>query len=192
MGFWDKFKRNKAVLIHEESQVLSPSQGQNELMPKDLQSGASSAPSQDGVLKAIKRKRRAKKRKVMKKRVKPKHRKAATKVSGSRSLKMEDGSSSKKWLKKDRELLGGALKDLNHELQGLRNARKRLELKMADYSSELGNTQDREISLRNKISELMKREAAITKKKTTAKDKIALMDQKIEKVKTIQTELKNI
>lgn len=194
MGFLDKFKRKKAVLIPEEKQVALLPKKESQQVSQDLLPGASSMQvlSQSRALKNIKRKKRAKKRRVMKKRVKPKRRKAVMGASESRSLKMEDGTSTKKWLRKDRELLGGALKDLNNELQGLRNARKRLELKMASYSSELGNTQEKEISLRNKISELMKREAAVTKKKTTAKDKIALMDQKIEKVKTIQAELKNI
>lgn len=194
MGFLDKFKRKKAVLIPEEKQVASLPKKESQQVSRDLSSDSSSMQvlSQGRALKNIKKKKRAKKRRVMTKRVKPKRRKAVMGVSESRSLKMEDGTSTKKWLRKDRELLGGALKDLNNELQGLRNARKRLELKMASYSSELGNTQEKEISLRNKISELMKKEAAVTKKKTTAKDKIAIMDQKIEKVKTIQAELKNI
>ena len=128
----------------------------------------------------------------MKKRAKPRRRKAAKKIAESGSLKMEDGTNTKKWLHKDRELLGGALRDLDRELQSLRNNRKRLELKMANFSSQLGNTQDKEISLRNQISELMKKEATITKKKATAKDKLALIDQKVEKVRAIQAELKNV
>ena len=63
---------------------------------------------------------------------------------------------------------------------------------MANFSTQLGDTQDKEIGLRNKISELMKKEAALTKKKATTKDKLGNVDQKIEKVRTIQAELKNI
>ena len=166
MGFWDKFRRKKVSL----QSVASA-----ELHQKSKKS----------------RKKRAKKRIAMK-RAKPKHSKVARKSARSGYMNLEDGTTTKKWLQKDRELLGGALRDLNRELQSLRNTRKGLEMKMANFSSQLGDTQNKEISLRNKISEMMKKEAVIIKKKTIAKDKMAMVDQKIEKVKTIQTGLKSI
>jgi len=192
MGFWDKFKRKKATLAPEESQVIRSVQEQIVSTQEPSSNFSVSALRQNKVPGTIKRKKRASKRKVMKKRAKPRRRKAAKKIAESGSLKMEDGTNTKKWLHKDRELLGGALRDLDRELQSLRNNRKRLELKMANFSSQLGNTQDKEISLRNQISELMKKEATITKKKATAKDKLALIDQKVEKVRAIQAELKNV
>ena len=195
MGFWDRFKRKKVILIPEEKQENQAiSSVPEQRADTNVPGFTFSAPtlSQAKALKVIKRRKKIKKRKVMKKRVKPKRRKVAAKSLGSDAVNMDDSSAGKKWLQKDRELLGGALRDLNRELQSLRNARKKLELDMADFSSQLGNTQDKEISLRNKISELMKKEAAITKKKAIAKDKLALVDQKMEKVRSIQAELKNV
>src|SRR3989344_2431621 len=195
MSFWDKFRRKKAVLIQEAS--LKPQQE----LPVQKQSGAVLPDQQITSPRIIRsrpisksslpRTKRKKKRKVMRTKSPPKHRKAARRTPSSQSIREEEGNG-KKWLQKDRALLGGALRDLNRELQGLRSARKRLELKMANFSTQLGDTQDKEIGLRNKISELMKKEAALTKKKATTKDKLGNVDQKIEKVRTIQAELKNI
>ncbi|GEM_PF-4778327 len=189
MGFWDKFKRKKAALTPEESQVINSVQEQ---IVKTQASDTSFIPasSQGKVLSTI---RKRKKKKIVKKRKAMKKVKRKVKrVSKSSSMDMDDGAGGKKWLHKDRELLGGALRDLERELQSLRTTRKKLELKMGNFSSQLGSTQDKEISLRNKISELMKQEATITKKKATAKDKLALIEQKMEKVRAIQSELKNV
>ena len=98
----------------------------------------------------------------------------------------------KKVMQKERNLLDDALRDLNRELQSLRRARKKLELKMTGFSTQLGATQNQEFSLRNKISGLIKKEAALNKQKTTAKDKLVDLNHKIDKVKTIQNELKYV
>ena len=161
MGFLDRFKRKKAVLIHEEHEVANyqPPRKQNwqqaniESAPAqviEVQESASpqskvqdsderrlsiTVTSRDLAIKNSRKKKRAKKKRVMKKRARPKRRKAAKRTLRPRPLDMEDGTTAKKWLQKDRELLGGALRDLNRELQSLRSARKRLELKMDAYSS---------------------------------------------------------
>ncbi len=133
------------------------------------------------------------KRKTSIKKTSPKtdRRKAVKKVRAPKPSKAKK-SVPKKWLQKERDLLDDVLRDLNDELRSLRSARKKLESNMAKCSTQLGATQNQEISLRNKITDLMKKEAALTKKKTTAKDKLVDLDQKIEKVRTIQNELKNV
>ena len=107
------------------------------------------------------------------------------------SPKIGEGSTHK-WMHKERALLDAALRDLNRELSGLRSSRRKLEAKMAELSNNLGSTQTKEISLRTQISELMKKEANLTKKKSLAKDKIVDIDQKIEKVRAIQADLKTV
>ena len=67
MGFWDKFKRKKVVLIHE-GEVVNLQGEQGQPMPRVQQQDASSMQvlSQGKALKTLKRKRRAKKRRAMK------------------------------------------------------------------------------------------------------------------------------
>ena len=89
-------------------------------------------------------------------------------------------------------LLKDALKDLDKELRNLRSARSQLQKKLDLVSGELGSTQNHEINLRNKISELMKKEAALSKKKSDAKDKLASFDQRIEKMKSIERDLREV
>src|SRR3989344_3553505 len=194
MGFLDKFKRKKAVLIHEESQILSSPAEQHQQPPTESPRNTSSMQvvSQGRALKTIKRKKRATKRRVMKKssHSKTRHVKKAKK-SSTPSPKVGEGSTNK-WMHKERTLLDAALRDLNRELSGLRSARRKLEEKMGELSDNLGSTQNKEIALRTQISELMKKETTLTKKKSTAKDKIADIDQKIEKVRAIQADLKTV
>ncbi|MDP3699088.1 MAG: hypothetical protein Q8R47_05885 [Nanoarchaeota archaeon] len=198
MGFWDRFKRKKAVLIHEEKDVGSRSLP--EQYPEILVQTAPSRPltssmqaaSQGKALKTIKRKKKAKRR-VMKKRspAKPKKHKMSSKRSSAPSPKIGEGSTNK-WMHKERALLDAALRDLNRELSGLRSTRRKLEAKTAELSDNLGSTQNKEIALRTQISELMKKETTLSKKKATAKDKIVDIDQKIEKVRAIQADLKSV
>ncbi|MEK6939827.1 MAG: hypothetical protein AABX31_03800 [Nanoarchaeota archaeon] len=192
MGFWDKFKRTKAVLIHEEKDV-----GSQPLPEQHIE--VSITPSQPGTssrrgkaLKNRRRKSRVKKRRVMKKRSSPskaKHKKRAR--PSVPSPKVGEGSTNK-WMHKERALLDAALRDLNRELSGLRSSRRKLETKMAELSDNLGSTQNKEIALRTQISDLMKKETNLTKKKSLAKDKMADIDQKIEKVRSIQADLKSV
>ncbi len=196
MGFLDRFKRKKAVLIHEEKDVVSkplPEQRVEVHVQSPSPSTSMQVVSQGKALKAIRRKKRAKKRRVMKRssRAKPKKHTKNAKRSPSPSPKVGEGSTNK-WMHKERALLDAALRDLNRELSGLRSSRRKLEMKMAELSDNLGSTQNKEISLRSQISELMKKEATLTKKKASTKDKIVDIDQKIEKVRAIQADLKSV
>jgi|SRR3989344_413190 len=200
MEFLDKFRRKRAVLIHEEKEV-SPKplpQQYPEVRFQTVQAPPAPAPpmrvvSRVKALKAIKRKKIVKKRRVMKKssRAKPRKHKKSMKKPSVQSPKIGEGSTNK-WMHKERALLDAALRDLNKELSGLRDSRRKLETKMAELSDSLGSTQSKEISLRTQISELMKKETILTKKKTSTKDKLVDIDQKIEKVRAIQADLKTI
>jgi len=193
MGFLDRFKRKKVVLIPEEKNLASTEQNVEVSVQPSPPNTSSMIVSQGKALKAIKRKKRAKKRRVMKKssHAKAKHHTKRAKKSSAPSPKVGEGSTNK-WMHKERALLDAALRDLNRELSGLRSSRKKLENKMAELSDNLGSTQTKEISLRTQISDLMKKETTLTKKKSTAKDKIADIDQKIEKVRSIQADLKSV
>ena len=89
-------------------------------------------------------------------------------------------------------LLREALKDLERELRNLRSSRLALETKSKGIGASLGSAQNKEIILRNQISELMKKEAALEKKKTQTKDQLGELNNKIEKVKSIERELKEV
>lgn len=199
MGFLDKFKRKRAVLIHEERDVVSkPLPAQYPEARVTVQAPPeTTSPIQvvrkSKALKAIKRKKRAKKRRVMKRssRARSRKHKKSVKKSSAQSPKIGEGSTNK-WMHKERTLLDAALRDLNKELSGLRSSRKKLEMKMTELSDNLGSTQSKEIALRTQISELMKKETNLTKKKTSTKDKLVDIDQKIEKVRAIQADLKTV
>ncbi|MBI2665229.1 hypothetical protein HYX12_01240, partial [Candidatus Woesearchaeota archaeon] len=66
---------------------------------------------------------------------------------------------------------------------------KKLETKLDRFSSDLNSTQNKEIDLRNEISELMKKEAYLNQKKTSTKDKIATLIKKIEKITSVERQL---
>ena len=144
MGFMDKFRRKKAVLIPEEKYV-SPKPVQERYVEVKTQSvpvppaitfstQVAKVTSKVKAFKPLKRKKRAKKRKVMKKSSRPKARprKHAKKVrtAPASSQKIGEGSTHK-WMHKERALLDAALRDLNRELSGLRNSRRKLEAKTA-------------------------------------------------------------
>ena len=199
MGFLDKFKRKKAVLIQEEQEVSfrSPPEQYQEVKVQAVSAlpvttSPASVVSKRKALRFIRRKKRIK-RKVMKKssRAKPKKQTKSVRKTSTSAPKVGEGSTHK-WMHKERTLLDAALRDLDHELSDLRSSRRKLETKMDDLSNNLGSTQTKEISLRNQISELMKKETTLTKKKSSAKDKLADIDQKIEKVRAIQAGLKSI
>jgi len=99
---------------------------------------------------------------------------------------------SKKSPPKEQDMLKDALADLNRELRILRSSRKRLEFKMESLNHNFSFTQNKEIDLRSKISQLMREENAIEKKKASTKDQLVVVDQKIEKVKSIGQQLKGV
>lgn len=90
---------------------------------------------------------------------------------------------------KERELLKGALQDLEAELKQLRNSKKQLEEKFKRSSGGLDTLKNQEIKLRNLISAAMKKEAALLNKKTALKDKLTEVAKRMEKVKNIEREL---
>ena len=90
---------------------------------------------------------------------------------------------------KERELLKGALQDLEAELKQLRDSKKQLETKFKRSSSGLDTLKEQEIKMRNIISAAMKKETILLNKKTALKDKLAEVTKKMEKVKNIEREL---
>lgn len=92
-------------------------------------------------------------------------------------------------LKKDRDLLRQALQDLEQELSSLRSSKKGLETQLRETSHQLDTVKNQEIKLRNLISLSMKKEGNLLKKKNSAKDKLAEVSKRIEKVRTIEREL---
>ncbi|MDO8655889.1 MAG: hypothetical protein Q7K45_01510 [Nanoarchaeota archaeon] len=90
---------------------------------------------------------------------------------------------------KERELLKGALKDLESELKQLRNSKKQLEAKFKSASGNLGTLREQEIRFRNLISAAMKKETFLLEKKNSLKDKLAEVAKRMEKVKNIEREL---
>ena len=94
--------------------------------------------------------------------------------------------------KGQQNLLKEALQDLEKELKTLQNAKGRLDNQSERVSGDISMTQAQEIELRTKISNFMKKEALLVKKKTLLKDRIIALDKKIEKVSSIERELKEV
>ena len=90
---------------------------------------------------------------------------------------------------KERELLNGALRDLENELIGLRASKKLLESKLKRSSGQLDTLKEQEIKLRNLISLSMKKETTLLNKKTSLRDKLVELNKRIEKVRSIEREL---
>ena len=95
-------------------------------------------------------------------------------------------------LVQERGLLHNALLDLEGELKNLQASRAKVERKVNSISRELGGTQRKEIELQNQINGLKQKENELIKKKGSIKDKIEGLDHKIEKVKAIERELKDV
>ncbi|HLD01232.1 MAG TPA: hypothetical protein VJC39_05820 [Candidatus Nanoarchaeia archaeon] len=97
-----------------------------------------------------------------------------------------------KKLRNERNIMRDALRDLQKELKTLRSSKIRLEREMAEKSVKLEGVQDQVIRLREIISLAMRKEAILIKKVESAKNKIDLVDKKIEKVKSIERDLKDV
>lgn len=216
MGFKDifkKFKRNKQE-VNEECGELNQSLKDidEELADIYLKNGTCIKKTEAGIpqkrslkLKTVKTKKVAKiknkkttpiikkvavkkKRAILPKKIKKKVEKKVIKtVKKTSTLPLP-----KKEVEKEKDLLNQAVMDLTKELRILRSAKNKLEKQMNSVSGELGSTQNQELELRDKISELMRKEALLVKKKTSAKDKMVLLEQRIEKVKEIGRELKSV
>ena len=94
--------------------------------------------------------------------------------------------------KRERDLLKETFIDLENELKLLRSSRRKLEQKMGTVSKHLSSVQAEEIQLRNEISELMKKETNLEKNRSGLKDKMTDLTKRIDKVKSIGRELKDI
>ena len=97
-----------------------------------------------------------------------------------------------KQLLKERTLLRAAVRDLNTELRALQASQREIERKLNKDSSQLDKVKDQEIKWRNLISQSMKTEADLLKKKNKAKDKLAELNKKIDRVKSIERELEEM
>ena len=93
---------------------------------------------------------------------------------------------------KEQNMLKAAMTDLEEELRKLRVSRGRLENKVNKVSQQLSLAQSQEIELRDRISQLMRTETDLENKKTKIKDKMAVLSKKIEKVRSIGRELKEV
>ncbi len=97
-----------------------------------------------------------------------------------------------KKLQKEKDLLKNAIRDLEGELQDLRRKKRKLEERLNVDSGQLDRVKEQEIRLRNLISLCMKKEDSLLKKKTRAKDKLAAVEKRIEKVRSIERELEDV
>ena len=70
--------------------------------------------------------------------------------------------------------------------------KKDIERKLREASSQLDFVKEQEIRLRNLISLSMKKEGLLLKKRQQAKDKLGDLDKRIEKVKAVERELKDV
>ncbi len=97
-----------------------------------------------------------------------------------------------KELKNQRDMLRAALKDLDSELRSLRASKRELEEKLKNDSGKLDFVKGQELKLRNLISLSMKKEDLLTKKKNRTKDCLVEINEKIDKVRSVERELKDV
>ena len=97
-----------------------------------------------------------------------------------------------KKIRKEEDLLRGALEDLEEEISSLRSVRSQMEKKIKSASRELGTTQRQELEMQNKINTLKSKENDLVKKTASTKEKLDAISQKIEKVKSIERQLKEM
>lgn len=97
-----------------------------------------------------------------------------------------------KQLKKQRDLLRAAFKDLNSELRTLGASKKELEEKLKSDNGKLDFVKGQELKLQSLISLSMKKEDILTKKRNQTKDKLAEINEKIGKVKSVERELRDV
>ena len=97
-----------------------------------------------------------------------------------------------KKLHKERDLLKDALRDLDTELEKMESSKHELEKKVRSDSEKLDFVKGQEIRLRNLISLSIQKEDSLQKKKNKLKDKLAEVNKKIEKVKAVERELKDV
>ncbi|MDP3733808.1 MAG: hypothetical protein Q8R37_01135 [Nanoarchaeota archaeon] len=186
MGLFDRFRFKKKEL-KEDDEVLNQSLSSinKELERLKSQKCTTIAGSKVCVTPLTHRR----KRKMPPKKIKRSTRSRPAKKSKHHLAKHQQ---KRKQMKSEKDLLKGALHDLDKELRSLRSSKRHFENRSQDVSSELDSTQNREVNLRNQISELMKKEALLIKRKNSIKDKMNTLDKRIEKVRTIERELRDV
>ncbi len=93
---------------------------------------------------------------------------------------------------KERDLLHDALRDLDKELRSLRASKRFMEKKLGDCSGKLDFVKQQEIRLRNLISVSMRKEDLLQKKRNRLKEKVSALSERMEKVKAVERELKDV
>ncbi len=97
-----------------------------------------------------------------------------------------------KKINQERDVLKTVIKDLDEELHVLRSSKKRIEERLSSDLSQLDSVKSQEIKYRNLISEAMKKEATLLKKRNNAKDKLEELNKKIDKIKSIEREMEDV
>ncbi len=98
----------------------------------------------------------------------------------------------KEHVKKEHNLLKAALVDLENQLTKLRSSKRGQEKKLDSVADKIIKVQDMEVRLREAISRLMKTESNLDKEKENCKDKLTVLRRKIEKIRSIQNDLKEV
>ena len=132
---------------------------------------------------------------------KMKKHKIVAKRTHSRSFKVNTSVSKKKSaaegkkhrvVGQKRELLGEALADLERELRELLSSKRSLDQRLVSVSLELEKVQAKKIRLQTQIATSLEKEGSLTKKKAATKDRVTALEQKIQKVKSIERDLKEV
>ena len=188
MDLFGRLRRTKEDIEKEQQELQAMYEKANVERPPLLTPSLPVSPARPSVRRIVRRRRTQRKTAV----------RATSRTSPPRGKRKKStishqASSAKSFLakhRKEHDLFREVLGDLNKELRLLRIQRLRLERQLKGYSEELGSTQNKEIDLRDKISGLMKKETAMIKRRSDAKDKIMLLTKRIEKMSAVGRQLR--
>ncbi|MBT6995014.1 hypothetical protein HN865_03215 [Candidatus Woesearchaeota archaeon] len=94
--------------------------------------------------------------------------------------------------KAKQNVLREALGDLSKELSRLKREKQSFIKKIDSLEKSIQSTQFRESSLRDKITKLIAAETVLSKKKSSSMSKINLIKEKINKLKKVKEELRDV
>ena len=94
--------------------------------------------------------------------------------------------------KAKQNFLREALGDLSKELSRLKREKQSFIKKIDSLEKSIQSTQFRESSLRDKITKLIAAETVLSKKKSSSMSKINLIKEKINKLKKVKEELRDV
>ena len=94
--------------------------------------------------------------------------------------------------KAKQNVLREALGDLSKELSRLKREKQSFIKKIDSLEKSIQSTQFRESSLRGKITKLIAAETVLSKKKSSSMSKINLIKEKINKLKKVKEELRDV